>query len=355
MADDDNSHRMIVYPDRDAWEASRRDWIGASEVPILLGVSYVTPLQLWLQRTGRIEREPESARFRIGHALEPIAADLAGEALRELDGAGTQRIVAAPPPSMHRIPAPRIHLRLGVTLDLWTHPTGSGKSWADPSISPPPQGAEPLDLKTVTPSAFSHWPETGEPHPHAAVQVAVQVAALAAPRGWAFALVGFDERRALYPIEPPPQAFLDLVAEAIESFWRCLETDTPPPAGAGDSDALRVLYPRAERKTILLPHEFVTLAERRRQIDALTSDLATEREQIDAQFKQALGVSDAGIIQGTELVARWSNRTRTEPVRMEPKVITYRAFSLATAKKSDWKALDAGVMALGSADDPEEE
>lgn len=57
------------------WHAHRSKYRNASETPAVLGVSpWVTPYQLWLQRTGRAQPEVNSAMLH-GTRLEPAARD----------------------------------------------------------------------------------------------------------------------------------------------------------------------------------------------------------------------------------------------------------------------------------------
>ena len=55
------------------WLAHRLKYRNASETPAVMGVSpWVTPYQLWLQRTGRSEAKVTAA-MRRGTELEPVA------------------------------------------------------------------------------------------------------------------------------------------------------------------------------------------------------------------------------------------------------------------------------------------
>ena len=61
-----------------AWYSWRRGGLGASDAPVVMGVSpYSTRFELWAQKTGLMERpEPnafQAAAMRRGHDLEPVA------------------------------------------------------------------------------------------------------------------------------------------------------------------------------------------------------------------------------------------------------------------------------------------
>ncbi len=71
------------------WHTHRAKYRNASETPAVLGVSpWVTPYQLWQQRTGRVQTEVNAAMVR-GTALEPAAR----EAYEKLTGYVMQPLV----------------------------------------------------------------------------------------------------------------------------------------------------------------------------------------------------------------------------------------------------------------------
>lgn len=61
---------------RDQWLAERRKGIGGSDVSAILGVNeYITPYQLWLDKTGKEPNEPENEAMRRGKILEPAVVE----------------------------------------------------------------------------------------------------------------------------------------------------------------------------------------------------------------------------------------------------------------------------------------
>lgn len=70
----------LIDPRDDAWYAERRTYIGASDVPILIGISpYKTPYDLWLEKTGQKDPEPPTEVQSWGHRVEQLAADFYSE------------------------------------------------------------------------------------------------------------------------------------------------------------------------------------------------------------------------------------------------------------------------------------
>lgn len=61
--------------ERQEWLAERRKGIGGSDVAAILGVSpWATPLNVWLDKTGRAIEKPETEAMRIGTELEDFVA-----------------------------------------------------------------------------------------------------------------------------------------------------------------------------------------------------------------------------------------------------------------------------------------
>ena len=64
----------------DAWIDARRLGIGASDIPVIAGESpYRSALELWAEKTGRVQTEPDAETaelFEIGHLMEPVLLDL---------------------------------------------------------------------------------------------------------------------------------------------------------------------------------------------------------------------------------------------------------------------------------------
>lgn len=72
---------ITTHPDRSKF-------LGGSDAAAVMGLSpWATPVELWQQKTGRVEREePDAARQKIfdrGHKLEPFIVDMVIDKLRE--------------------------------------------------------------------------------------------------------------------------------------------------------------------------------------------------------------------------------------------------------------------------------
>lgn len=64
----------ILVQGSEAWKQWRRNKIGSSDAAVLMGVGFITPHQLWLEKTYGLEKEKNTAMMR-GTLLEPIARE----------------------------------------------------------------------------------------------------------------------------------------------------------------------------------------------------------------------------------------------------------------------------------------
>ena len=185
------------------WHAWRAQGIGASDVPIILGISpWSTPRKLWEIKTGKREPDPENFAMRRGHAMEAKAR----EAYESMTGNPMQ-------------PAERVHHLLhfmrasldGITLD------GS------------------LILEVKCPGAKSHAEAlAGRVPEHYMPQVQAQLFVSAAQHAhyWSF-----DGSAGVLVEVEPDIAMQERIVTACTAFWKCVQEDTPPPDSVSDERA----------------------------------------------------------------------------------------------------------------------
>jgi putative phage-type endonuclease len=219
------------------WLAWRRQGIGASDVPIILGVSpWRTPLQLWEDKTGRREPQPWNPAMRRGAEMESKAR----AAYESLTGNMMQ-------------PAERTHPLLhwlrasldGITLD----------------------GALILEVKC--PGREAHASAlAGQVPDYYIPQVQAQLFVSAAERChyWSF-----DGREGVLIEVLPDVAMQERIVRECQVFWQCVQSDTPPTAVLKDERtdaawrdaAQKYIHAKAEAEAYakLADHYKATLAE----------------------------------------------------------------------------------------------
>ncbi len=303
-------------PDRAAWLAARRSGIGGSDIAAILGLSpYKTPLQLWMDKTGRAEDvAPDAAaeeRMYWGTVLEDVVARHYAE---ERDFK-LQRIN-----QMLRHPDVPVAL---ANIDRAVVVPNSRARWDDTARRV--LGAERiLEVKTAHAMA-SNSPEWGAPGTdevprHYWLQCLWYMGITGLPRADLAVLFG-GQKSVVYNIEFDASLFEDIL-ETAQDWWRAhVEADSPP-APSSEDDARRLWTAH--------------IAGKEKIVDVNVAADVDELVAIKAQIK-ALEEKEQDL------------RDRILPAIGDAEVISYMGRRLATWKankasqKTDWKSsfLDA--------------
>ncbi|CAM2148253.1 YqaJ viral recombinase family protein [Pararobbsia alpina] len=206
---------------RDDWLSVRRNGIGGSDAAAAVGISpYMSPLELWLIKTGRDAKLPKpdsedtTDPVYWGTLLEPIVA----AAYTKQTGRRLRRVNAV-------LQHPTIPFMLA---NLDREVTGN-------------RDVQILECKTAGEFGARAWRE-GVPE-YVQVQVQHQLA-VTGKQAADVAVLICGQKLEVHRIERDD----DLIARLIPleaAFWRYVEMDTPPPADGSESSdrALRCLYP----------------------------------------------------------------------------------------------------------------
>ncbi|MFM0753634.1 YqaJ viral recombinase family nuclease [Paraburkholderia strydomiana] len=257
--------RLVETKDlsRDDWLSVRKNGIGGSDAAAAVGLSpYMSPLELWLIKTGRDANLPRSDPHDMtepvywGTLLEPIVA----ASYTKRTGNRVRRVNAI-------LQHPTIPFMLA---NIDREVVGCGD-------------VQLLECKTAGEFGARLWRD-GVPE-YVQLQVQHQLAVTGKQEADVAVLI-CGQKLEVHRIERDD----GLIARLIEleaAFWRYVETDTPPAADGSDSadKALRHLYPGAggmvdftdDRK---LSATFADLVAVRADIEA--------RQQVEAQLKQAI-------------------------------------------------------------------
>ena len=298
--------------DRTSWLNERRKGIGGSDIGAILGLSpYRTPVDVWMDKTGRAVPQDETLQMRFGLYAEEFVAQEYSRAT----GLAVQRYT----PMLHHPSAPLLG-----NVDRLVIPAGQKRASHQREIR-----TDTL-LEAKTASAFSafkaeEWGEAGTD----AVPMAylVQVATYRILTGCTMAdlavLFGNQEVR-IYHL--PHDADLEqmIVAKASEWWQRHVVADVPPEPVC-DAD-VRALYPASRPITVEAD-------------EAIIQHLATMREARHAA-KINEGIADAAALAIKAAMADaealiWNGQT----------IATWKSARAST--KTDWRAVcnAAGVPA----------
>ena len=245
--------------ERADWPTVRKKGIGGSDAAAVGLSPYKSPLELWLEKTGRDADlpQPDPADLREpvywGTLLEPFVA----AAYSRQSGNRVRKVNAV-------LRHPTVPFMLA---NLDREVTGA----ADVQI---------LECKTAGEFGARLWKE-GVPE-YVQLQVQHQLA-VTGKQAADVAVLLCGQRLEVHRIARDD----DLIGRLIElegQFWRHVETDTPPPAdGSGSSDrALRALYPKDSGQTLDFSGDLV--------MSGVFSDLLAVRQQLARQLEQEAGL-----------------------------------------------------------------
>ncbi|MDR3413611.1 MAG: YqaJ viral recombinase family protein [Formivibrio sp.] len=256
---------------REQWLAVRQGGIGSSDAAVAAGLSpYKSPLELWLEKTGRKPAEDLSQSEAVfwGSTLEAIIANV----YANRSGNKVRRVNAVLQHSEH--------LFMLANLDRAVGSDGV------------------LEVKTAGGHSAQFW-EDGVPE-HYQCQVLHQLAVTG--KAWAdvAVLIGGQDFR-IYRIERDESQIADLI-EREQVFWGMVESDVQPAVDGSESSgsALSFLYPRDSGMELdctespELNSTFHRLLQVRSELGELEQSESLLRQQLQSAMGEATAARFAG-------------------------------------------------------------
>ena len=271
---------------------NRKKGIGASEAGIVMGLNpNISPYQLWLVKTGKAEPED----------LSEVPIVYWGSVHEE-------------PIAQHYAKTMGVKVRR-VTNTLFHKEHSFMLCHLDRKIE---NQSKVLECKFAM-FARDDWGPSGSdivPLPYI-VQVQHQLAVTGYQEADLAVLIGGYDFR-VYHFKRDEEIIAKIIEEVSE-FWKCVETDTPPPLRDRTDAALA--YPFNKGNLVPAEGEILEAVEKFRAVRAKAKELETEKDELSN--KLTLFIKDAdGIRTDTEMLATW--KARKDGVRvlkvMEPKL-----------------------------------
>lgn len=244
-----------------------RKYIGGSTAPAVLGLSrWSTPLQIWAEMTGQIEREhKEGLHLTLGNRLEEVVAEL----FTEKTGLKVRRA--------------------NETIFHKDYPFLGGN--IDRAVVGKREG---LECKTASAWKAKEW--AGEEIPQEyIIQCHHYLAVTGWDAWWVAVLIGNQDFQ-VKKIERD-ENLLKALVEKERVFWEeyVVPQVMPTTITAKDSDTLEALFPNATMTQVVLGDEVTRLIENR---NALIQDLKTVESQVDKlenEIKASLRENESGV------------------------------------------------------------
>lgn len=247
--------------ERDQWLEARRAGIGSSDAPSIMGLSpWATPLDVWLDKTGRGEPVLESAAMRAGTLLEPLALDLAAAELGQTVTPHDQ----------------------SVTLE---HPT-------IPVLRCTPDGyAEDGWIIECKCTGDAPWEEVPI---HYAIQVQHQLAVTGAPGAYVAQLSRGRMTMTLHAI-PRHDAMIARLERDLPAWWERHVVAGVAPEPSTMAEVVR-LHPEPSVPAVRLPDDAAALLDRLDEIRSASKALSAEERALKLRLARTMANAEVGLL-----------------------------------------------------------
>lgn len=333
------TERVETFATKDEWKAARSTGIGASDAPVILGLSkWKSPLALYYEKRGlREESRGESEHLEWGLALEPaIIGGYERITKRKVLPASALLGLVGQQEARFAIQRDKDLPFLMATPDAAVAPIGE-EDLAEGAVQPI-DGAlglmGTLEVKNVDISQGREWEEAQEPPLMYTVQCLHQMMVSEARWGSIAGLVG-GNRFMWADIARDEELIRQIRALEIEFWDRVIAGDPPPVDGSDSTKALlKRLYPKDSGRSVDLPIEAIEIA--RDLIAAKSQVKAAERRKQEAENKirALMGDATTGVLPGG---GHFTHKTQ------------YRREFISRA--SEFRVLRGSLAALGEHDD----
>ncbi len=264
------------------WLEQRRKGIGGSDAGAVLGLSpYSTPLDVWLDKTGRSEPIEDNEAMYWGRTLEAVVAQVYAE--RTGDKIRRKGMTAS-----------KEHPFMLANIDraIVGHANGPGV----------------LEIKTAGQHVADQWGESGsdEIPQHYYAQLAHYLAVTGYTWARLAVLIGGRDFR-VYDI-PRDEEIIAKLVEEERNFWESyVKTDTPPdPANAAD---IAKRWPKDNGTQITASEDIEQAVKLLGDVKAEIKVLDGHKKDLEAEIKTAMGDAATLVDYAGNPLATWKTQT----------------------------------------------
>ncbi len=300
----------LQFDSRTEWLEARKNWIGCSDVPAMLGLSsFSSPLALYAQKTGIDEPDGEQTEFQEwGLRLEEPIGTAFGER--------TERMIRFPEP-ISVVKADGIPL--AATLDATQSVNVCGCDLPDfftvddsdgLLMEPdrrPHTGSGVVQIKNVSQYKADEWKDG----PPLYYQTQIQAELLCSDAAWGtlVALIGGNQLR-FFDVQRDDE-FCEALTEAVVHFWNRIAMKIPPDAIGSqiDSRLLGRLHPDDNGEAVDLPFEALELIEILDDAKARIKTSESKKRFAQNQLTQMIGDATFGILPNGDRLS-WKTQER---------------------------------------------
>jgi len=278
------------------WLQERKTGIGGSDAAAVLGLSdYKTPVDVWLDKTGRTGETPDNDYLWFGRTVEPVIAK------RFENESG---------------------LKVRNDNKLYRHPNYDFiLANLDRSIVKPNKRNTPgvLEIKTTNRFYEQQW-ETDVP-----MSWYLQLQHYMMIRDWSWGFIAWlsDRQYRHKEFKADPELHQKMV-ESYRVFWGYVESNEPPPVTCSD-DTLKLYLEHTEGKIIEAPESALSSAKKLAELKNAKKEVDDRIKEEEGLIKMLMGDAEAIVDSSGDTVATWKsyvvNRIDTKALKInEPSV-----------------------------------
>lgn len=299
------------------WITERRKGIGGSDSAAVCGLSkFSSPLDVWLQKTGRRPATPENEAMYFGRLLEPIVrtefARRSGLTVKECP----------------YILQSREHPFMIANVDgIVTEKDGTKCV---------------LEIKTTNSFTAIKDVEDGLPAGYFC-QTQHYMAVTGLPKAYVVVLIGGNKLQ--WQVVDRDEETIQNIVALERHFWDFVVRDVPPPVDANSGDALAMLYPTSTESSIVLPAEADELVAQYLEIKKAEDELKAAKAETENKLKALLKDAESGTTHSGYVVS-WKSysQSRLDSAKLKAAhadiaaqfitAVTGRKFSVSAPKAS---------------------
>ena len=260
--------------DEQAFHERRDQGIGGSDAPIICGLTkWKSPMQLWAEKSGLVERSSEGMDrdwLDLGNFIEPFIVELY---LKKTAGRKVIR---------------QGRFRKHPTIDFM-------QCHLDGKVVDPVKGEGVWEAKFINPFMAGEWnEETGELPEKYKVQCQHNMAVTGYKYASIAALI-FGKGLVVIEIERD-EDYISALIETETKFWDCVKSKTPPEATGNDNKFIEKVYKQDPVATVMLPQEIEIVDDELQKLKDIVSTANARKDELEAKIKQTLGTAVYGIL-----------------------------------------------------------
>lgn len=268
----------------------RKNWIGGSDAASAIGISrWKSPLQLWAEKTGKVEPKDlsEIEAVELGTELEDFVA-------KKFERKSGLKVRRAPKQYVHKK-----YDFMRCQVDRLIEGTD-----------------ELLEVKTCSAWKAREW--EGEEIPgEYIVQVMFQLLITGRRVGWIACLIG--GQKFIYKKIDFDKVFAEKIEVGVIDFWKMVKEEIPPMALGIDTGFIAELYPQNNDQIQAVEEMNVSIG-LLQQIKNDISEMEKQKDEIEAKLKAVIGENQG--IKTSDYTISWKSQ---ESVRVDTKALKENA------------------------------